>query len=271
MAARIVDGWEVIESGPADAEHSVLLLPGGLCTAAFYDVLLEQPALQAASIRWLATTLPGFGATRPLEDLSMENLARGAGKLASDLGCDTVMGHSLGANVAIEMVAGGAFTGPVVLIEPAFSRADEYKELAILDRVGRVPGLGVLAWGAMLRTMGSTMKGELPPDRHDAWVGEMKQASARFCRDQVHVYFEYLDRHGALVPRLCGSGAKALVLFGDRSDVGLSDEEQRGLEACPDVTFVRVSDSGHFIASDRPARTAELLLDFLGPRATPPS
>jgi pimeloyl-ACP methyl ester carboxylesterase len=263
MGVRNVDGWDVVESGPADAEHSVLLLPGALCTHAFYDALLEEPALRAASIRWVATTLPGFGPTRPLDDLSMENLARGAGGLASGLACDVVMGHSLGANVAIEMVAAGDFAGPVVLIEPAFSRADEFKEIRALDRIGRVPGLGRLGWAATLKTLGSTMKGELPPDRHDAWVAEMKQASARFCRAQVRAYMEYLDRHGALVPRLCDSGAKALVIFGDRSDVGLRDEEQAGLEACPSVTFVRVDDAGHFIASDQPARTAQLLLEFL--------
>ena len=37
-----VPGWEVVESGPSDAEHTVLLLPGGWCTALFYDELMAE-------------------------------------------------------------------------------------------------------------------------------------------------------------------------------------------------------------------------------------
>src|ERR1044072_9583966 len=95
------EGWELRESGPPGAEHAVLLLPGALCTAAFYDDVLAQQNLSEASIRFVAATLPGFGGTEPPGDLSMENYARLAGKLAAGFRCDAVVGHSLGANVAI--------------------------------------------------------------------------------------------------------------------------------------------------------------------------
>ena len=29
--------WELRETGPSEARHGVLLLPGGACSAAFYD------------------------------------------------------------------------------------------------------------------------------------------------------------------------------------------------------------------------------------------
>jgi hypothetical protein len=83
------------------------------------------------------------------------------------------------------MVATGEFSGPVALLEPAFSREDEFNELAILDRIGRVSGLGHLAWVASLKTIGMAMKGELPPDRQDALVAEMKQSDPRFCRRMI--------------------------------------------------------------------------------------
>ena len=107
-AGREYLGWILHESGRESADHTVLLLPGALCTAAFYDDLLAEPSMRDASIRFVATTLPGFGGTAPLDDLSIENYAGLAGRLAADLGCDAVVGHSLGANVAIEMVASGA-------------------------------------------------------------------------------------------------------------------------------------------------------------------
>ena len=176
------DGWDLHTSGPAGADHTVLLLPGGLCTAAFFDDLVQEPTLSGASIRFVAATVPGFGDTQPLEDPTIENAVRLAGRLASDFGCDAVVGHSVGANLALEMAAAGEFSGAVGLLEPAFSREDEFRELGILDRIGRVPGLGHLAWVAALKTIGMASKGEFPPERHDALVAEMKQSDPRFCQ-----------------------------------------------------------------------------------------
>ena len=94
----------------------MLLLPGGWCTAMFYDELMAEPALAGA--RLVAVTLPGNGGTAAPEDVSIENYARLTAELARDLGCDVVVGHSMGANVALEMAGSGAFTGPLVLLAP---------------------------------------------------------------------------------------------------------------------------------------------------------
>src|SRR5437667_3396212 len=107
-------GWTLHESGPENADHTVLLLPGGLCSAAFYDDLLAEPKLREPSIRFVATTLPGHAGTSPPEDVSIESYGREAAALAAELGCDVVVGHSLGANVALEMVLAGGFGGAVV-------------------------------------------------------------------------------------------------------------------------------------------------------------
>src|SRR5262245_35736433 len=164
-------GWVVHESGPAGADHAVLLLPGALATPAFYDDVLAEPAIRDGSIRFVATTLPGFGGTPAPEDVSMENYAQAAGLIASEHGCDTVVGHSLGGNVAIEMVASGAFAGPVVLISPSFSREDESKFPRALDRLSTV--FGHLPYSLMLKIIGPAMSGSLPPHRRDALIGEL--------------------------------------------------------------------------------------------------
>ena len=49
-------GWSIRESGREDAEHTVLLIPGALASAIFYDDLLAEPKLVSTSIRFLATT-----------------------------------------------------------------------------------------------------------------------------------------------------------------------------------------------------------------------
>ena len=43
------DGWDLHTSGPVGADHTVLLLPGGMCTAAFFDDLVKEPELSRAS------------------------------------------------------------------------------------------------------------------------------------------------------------------------------------------------------------------------------
>ena len=88
-------GWDLRESGPTDADHTVLLLPGSLCTAAFFEGLMAELRLIEAPIRLVAARLPGFGGTPPPEDITMENYGGLAGKLASGVGCDVVVGHSL--------------------------------------------------------------------------------------------------------------------------------------------------------------------------------
>jgi pimeloyl-ACP methyl ester carboxylesterase len=259
------EGWELRESGPAGADRALLLLAGALVTSAYYDDVLAEPELSEASVRFVAATLPGHGGTEPPDDLSMENYARLAGKLAADFHCDGVVGHSLGANVAIEMVAAGHFSGPLVLLAPSFSREDESKFPRALDRIGRV--LGHLPYAAMLKVIGPAMKGTLPPERREALVAEMKKNDPRFLQQQTRRYLEYLDRHGSLVSRLCDSGVRAWVVFGEGDDIGLTDDERRALDECSHVTLVTIPDAGHFTLNEEPGRIAELIVGMVSAAA----
>ena len=217
--------------------------------------------MKDASIRFVATTVPGFGGTPALDDLSMQSYARQAGRLAAELGCDLVVGHSLGANVALEMVGCEAFSGPVVLISPSFSRADESKFPRALDRLSAM--FGHLPYSLMLKLVGPAMKNSLPPHRRDALIAELKKNDPRFLRRQTRLYLEYLDRHGTLAPRLCDSGVPAWVVFGEHDEVGLADEERSVLERCPAVTLVIISDAGHFTLNEKPGEIATIVLDAL--------
>jgi hypothetical protein len=59
-ASREHLGWVLHESGRESADHTILLLPGALATAVFYEDLLAEPSLRDAPIRFVATTLPGY-------------------------------------------------------------------------------------------------------------------------------------------------------------------------------------------------------------------
>lgn len=253
--------WDIRESGPSDAKSTVLLLPGGMCTGVFFEPIMD--ALVAAPVHVVAATLPGFGGTPAPADFFMETYASLAGQLAGDVRADIVGGHSLGGNVALEMAARGEFDGPVLLLSPTFSREDEARELVVLDRIGAVPGVGQLAWLAMLKAMPKAMGKRFPAERRDALVAGMADNDPRFCRRGVRTYFEYLDAHGSLVPRLCQSGVKSYVVFGDNDEIGLTDQERSGLEACADVTLVTVADATHGLIIEQPARIAELILELV--------
>ena len=259
-AGRERHGWRVVQSGPEGADHTVLLLPGALASSIFYDDLVSE-LTGSASIHFVATTLPGFGQTPPLDDVSVEEYARTAGALAADLGCSAVVGHSLGANVALEMAAAGTFEGPVVLIAPSFSRKDESKFPRALDRLSRV--LGHLSYSLMFKLIGPAMRSSLPAHRSDELIADLRKNDPRFVRRQTRIYLEYLDRHGSLAPRLCGSGVRAWVVFGDEDEIGLQESERRQLEACPTVTLITIPGAGHFTLNQKPAQVAEVVLQAL--------
>ncbi|MER6787485.1 alpha/beta hydrolase [Streptomyces sp. NPDC000658] len=251
--------WEVRRAGAADAPHRVLMIPGGMCTVEFYADVMAEPAV--AGLGMVAVTQPGFGRTEAPADVSMEHYARLMADFAAQAGCDTVVGHSMGANVALEMAALGVFTGPLVLLSPTFSRGDEARFLTVLDAVGRVPVLGGAAWAAMIKLVPRAVKRELPPHRAETLAAIMGGNDPATCRRMVRGYYAYLDRYPSLVPRLCAAAVPTWVVRGDRDEIGLTDGERRGLEACPHVRMVTVPDAGHLLLVEQPAAVARIVAE----------
>jgi hypothetical protein len=62
---------------------------------------------------------PDMAAPLSPDDISVENYARLIAEAAADLGCDVVVGFSMGANYALEMAGAGAFHGPLILLAPS--------------------------------------------------------------------------------------------------------------------------------------------------------
>lgn len=249
--------WEIVESGPIDAAHTVLLLPGGMCTAAFYQDLMAEPSL--AGVRLVAATVPGFGGTPPPEDVGLANYARLAADLAAERGCDAVVGHSFGANVALEMAVTAGFTGPLVLLAPSLSRGDAAMALRVLNQLGKV--LGHLPFIAALKALGPALKKEVAPERHAALAAEIRRNDPRVNRRQVSAYLAHLDR--PVAGPLCETGVPAWLVFGDKDDVGLTDNERSTLEACAQTNVITVPDAGHMTLTSHPTLVAEIMLEAL--------
>ena len=88
--------WELREAGPLEAERTVLLLPGGMCSAGSYAEVMAEPAL--AGMRLVAATLPGHAGAPPPDDYSVENYARLTAELAKKLEADVARVRTLAAS-----------------------------------------------------------------------------------------------------------------------------------------------------------------------------
>jgi pimeloyl-ACP methyl ester carboxylesterase len=130
--------WELRETGSPEAERTALLLPGGMCSAGSYAEVMGAPVL--GGIRLVAATLPGNAGAPPLDDCSIENIARVTTDLAKQVRADVVVGYSNGASVAFEMAVSGSFTGPVVLLGISLSSKDESAFFRGIVELGRVLG-----------------------------------------------------------------------------------------------------------------------------------
>jgi pimeloyl-ACP methyl ester carboxylesterase len=260
---RTVGGqeWDVLESGPSDAATTVLMLPGGLCTAEVFVDLVE--ALADAPVRVAAATLPGFGRTPYPRDLSLENYASLASELADHVGADVLGGHSMGANVVVEMLVRGHRPRAALLLSPTFSAIDEDKGFRTIARIGRVPGLGRLAWRAALKALPRGLGSTIPEHSRTRLQAMLADNDPVFCRRSVTSYFEYLGRRPDLAGDLCRAGVRTVVAFADHSETELQPGERATLERCGQVRLVTVADATHMHVVERPERSAALLLDLV--------
>ena len=198
--------WELRESGPADAEHTVLLLPGGMCSAGSFAEVMAAPAL--AGMRLVAATLPGHAGAPPPDDYSIENNARLAGELARKVGADVVVGFSMGGSVALEMVASGDFAGPAVLLGVSLSAEDEPAFFRVLVRLGSVLG-GLPA--ALLAKGAASMVKRVPvsSDRKAELREDFAKNVPQHMRHALSAYVQWLNEHERPAERLCRSGVPA--------------------------------------------------------------
>jgi len=253
--------WELREAGPLEAEHTVLLLPGGMCGAGSYSELMAEPAL--ATTRLVAATLPGHAGAPPPDDYSIENYARLTAELATKVGADVVVGYSMGGSVALEMVASGSFTGPAVLLGISLSAKDEpafFRAIVKLgDVLGGVPS-AVLAKGA------ASMVKRIPvsAERQDELREDFRKNVPQHTRRGLREYVRWLHRHDHPAERLCRAGVPTWIVHAEKGDGGLTDDERRTLEACPHAHIVTIPGSVFFLPNEVPGPIADVIVEALG-------
>jgi pimeloyl-ACP methyl ester carboxylesterase len=253
--------WELREQGPTDAAHTVLLLPGGLCGAGSFAEVMAQPAL--AEMRLVAATLPGQAGAPPPDDYSVEGYARLASELAEEVGADLVVGFSMGAVVAVEMVTSGGSGNPVVLLGVSLSTKDEPAFFRAIVHLGRV--LGSLPTAVMIKGVTSMVK-RIPvsPERQEELREDFRRNVPAHAQRGLREYLRWLKQGDGRAKRLCDAGVPVWVVHAEKGDGGLTEEERRTLEACPHVQVVTIPGHVFFLPNEVPERIAEVILEAAG-------
>jgi pimeloyl-ACP methyl ester carboxylesterase len=250
--------WELRESGPADAARTVLLLPGGMCSAGSFAEVMAEPSL--AGMRLVAATLPGQAGAPPPDDYSVESYARRAAELVEQVGADIVVGFSMGAVVAVEMVVSGAFRGPVVLLGVSLSTKDEPAFFRAIVHLGTV--LGGLPVKVMIKGVTSMVK-KIPvsPERQAELREDFRRNVPAHAQGGLREYLRWLNRGEGRAERLCQTGVPAWVVHAEKGDGGLTNEERRTLEACPHVQVVTIPGHVFFLPNEVPERIAQVIVE----------
>jgi pimeloyl-ACP methyl ester carboxylesterase len=250
--------WETIESGPVGAERTVLLLPGGMCSAGSYAELMAEPSL--ARYRLVAATLPGHCGTVPPEDFRTEHYAKITAEFARDVGADVVVGFSMGAMVAYEMAVSGAFAGPLVLLGASLSAPDEPAFFRAIVRLTSV--LGALPVAVLKKGAASMVKkAVVSPERQAELKADFARNNADEVRKALQAYLCWLNRDDDPARRLCDARLPVWVVHAEKGDGGLTPHERSVLVACPNVHLVTIPGHVFFLPNDVPRRIADVIVE----------
>jgi pimeloyl-ACP methyl ester carboxylesterase len=253
--------WQIFERGPVDAEHTVLLLPGGMCSARSYLELMEQPSL--SGLRLVAVTLPGQAGAPSPDDYSLEAYGRITAELADEKDVDVVLGFSMGANVALEMVEKKLFTGPTVLLGISLSLPDESAFFITLIRLSKL--LGTLPFTVLKQGAGSMVK-KIPvaAERRAELAADFRRNDTRDMRLALNEYMAWLTSGEDHAARLCDSGVPTWVVHAEKGDGGLTNVERRTLEGCATVKLVTIPGNVFFLPNEVPEQLATVLIEAVG-------
>ena len=203
-----MDGLAVWEWGdPSDP--GVLLWPGlGATSAYFSSVAHTLPG------RAVVVDPPGFGRSAPPRAYSYERLVEAAGRVIEACGCRAMVGHSLGAYVAVG-VAGEPPAGlrAVVLIDGGFLDAQGMAGLGMPVTAGRAALIGWLEantprfpdWESAIREL-ATMFGSAPTPALETYLRELFTEANGEIRDLTPP-----DRMADLILAVFGQDVPALA------------------------------------------------------------
>jgi pimeloyl-ACP methyl ester carboxylesterase len=180
-----------------------------------------------------------------------------------------VVGHSLGADLAIALIEHGVGVSRLVVVD----EAPDYT-VAIpssRNRVLRLPVLGRLLFDRLpTSALRQAIEGFLAPGRSldstfddtSAAIDDVR-AVPYACFLSTQVEKERFVAERPLDARISAAGVATLVVFGERDLIFRCRESCERYRAVPGVRAEVLADAGHSPVVEDPSRTAELIADFI--------
>ncbi|HEY4824543.1 MAG TPA: alpha/beta hydrolase [Solirubrobacteraceae bacterium] len=166
MGDRVIEGLAVREWGDP-AQTGILLWPGLGSSRGYFDSL-------APGFPWrgVAVDPPGSGDSAPLDPCTLDRLVELARDVGEACGCRAIVGHSLGAYVAMGVAANppSGFRA-AVLIDGGFLAPEDYVELGMPVTSGRAELVAWMEantpqfpdWETAFRELATMIGGEVSP------------------------------------------------------------------------------------------------------------
>jgi pimeloyl-ACP methyl ester carboxylesterase len=255
--------FQVFRRGPVgdEAARRVLLLPGGFCTALSYIDVVREQVLADAKITTYAANPPGFRDNPPPPGFthSTTEYAELIEQLAHTEQIDLLVGHSLSANILIELAARGEYDGPIILLGPCLRQRNEYRGVRLLRRLEFFEPLARRAYASTSRNFRRTMAGLVRPERLELIVGDMELTPSEQNRAVINGYFDQLEEHGTLAKLLARAGGEIHFVRGDAESIGFDRADRQSVVAQQNVTTHTITGSDHMMMLDNPAEVAALI------------
>lgn len=258
-----IGAWEIFRRGPRDSGRRVLLLPGGFCTALTYVDVIAQPAIAGAEIETWAANPPGFAENAPPAGFtySTDEYAELVEELAGDEGLAVLAGHSLSANILIEVAARGNFEGPIILLDPCLRYRNEYRGVRVLRRLEKIPPLARRGYASAAKNYRRTMKGLVPPERLELIVSDMERTPPEQNRAVINGYFDHIAKWDTLARRLADASGEIHFVRGDAESIGFDRTDIAKIVAQSNVVTHTITNSDHMTMLDNPREVAELMAE----------
>ena len=213
--------------------------------------------------RAIAWDMPGYGGSRPLDQVSIPTLA-GALKdflHGTNANKPVIIGHSIGGMIVQQLLADNPTIARAVVLaqtSPAFGKADGDWQKSFIDA-----RLGPLDRGATMTQLAPSLVKELVGDNPDAAGMDV----ARACMASVPA-----ASYRAMMLALMGFDLRAalksisvptLVLSGSKDNNAPAPMMAKTASFIPGARYVELEGVGHLANLERPAQFNAALADFL--------
>ena len=103
----------------------------------------------------------------------------------------------------------------------------------------------------------------VPAERREELREDFRKNDPSQTKQGLREYMRWLERDDRPAERLCKAQVPTWIVHAEKGDGGLTDEERRTLESCPQAHLVTIPGAVFFLPIEVPGRIAEVILEAI--------